>query len=52
MDPLLNESLKYIVQSKNLIKDFLEIEQIDNEALLILAVELLEKSAELLTRNS
>jgi len=47
-DAAVNESLKNVCRIKELIKTFLELANMDNIALLILAIELLDKSEDIL----
>lgn len=51
MEPALNESLKTVYRVKELIKTFLELREMDNEALLYVAIDLLEKSEEALAKT-
>lgn len=45
----INDSSKYVAQAHKLIKDYLELNDVENEALLQTARDLLEKTMEVLT---
>ena len=47
----INDSLKRCAKSAELIKSYLELNDIENEALLTLALELMEKSVEDLSKS-
>lgn len=46
-----NESLKNISQAKELLKEYLVLNDADNEALLYLSLELLDKSLAILSKT-
>jgi len=47
----INDSLKHVAKSVELVKSYLELNDIENEPLLKLALELLEKTVEALSKS-
>ena len=47
-----NDSLRHVAKSRELIKSYLELNDIENEALLSLALELLEKTVDALSKET
>ncbi len=47
----INDSLKYVAKSVELVKSYVDINNIQNEPLLDLALELLEKTVEELSKS-
>lgn len=45
-----NDSLKNVAKSAEMVRSFLEMGSMDNEALLTVALELLEKTVDILSR--
>jgi hypothetical protein len=47
----INDSLKNVAKSAEMVKSFLELGSMDNEALLQVALELLEKTVDILSES-
>ena len=47
----INDSLRHVAKSVELVKSYLELNDIENEALLYVALSLLEKTVELLSKS-
>jgi len=45
----INDSLKYVAKSAQLVKDYIDINKIENEKILETVLELLEKTVEILS---
>ena len=48
----INDSLKHVAKSAELVKSYLEMNDIENEALLLTALDLLEKAIEAMAQST